>query len=85
MVRSHQTIAPKRIIDSILLGTDWNPITREQIFTETLDPLSSYAGSKTLAERAVWEFVAEHPDINITVCKHLGFGAEPTDLTRDPQ
>ena len=50
--------------------TDWNPITREQILTETLEPLSTYSGSKTLAEHAVWEFAAEHPDINITVCKY---------------
>lgn len=31
--------------------------------------MSSYSGTKTFAERAVWEFAAEYPDINITVCK----------------
>jgi len=46
---------------------DWNPITKEQILSETLDPLSSYSGSKTWAERAVWEFAEVHPGINITV------------------
>ena len=48
---------------------DWNPITKEQILAGT-DPLSTYSGTKTFAERAVWEFAAEHPDINITVCEH---------------
>jgi len=46
---------------------DWNPITREQVLSGTLSPLASYSGTKTFAERAVWEFAAEHPDINITV------------------
>ena len=52
-----------------IVWTDWNPVTKEQILSGVLDPLSSYSGTKTFAERAVWEFAAEHPDINITVCK----------------
>jgi len=48
-------------------SSDWNPITRENILSGTLDPLKSYSGSKTFAERAVWEFAAENPNINVTV------------------
>jgi len=54
-------------IKPLYTSDDWNPITREQILSGTLDPLSTYSGTKTFAERAVWEFVAEHPDVNITV------------------
>jgi len=45
---------------------DWNPITKEQVLAGA-DPFSTYSGTKTFAERAVWEFVAEHPDVNVTV------------------
>lgn len=45
---------------------DWNPITKERILAGT-DPLGTYSGTKTFAERAIWDFVAERPDINITV------------------
>ena len=73
---SDGTILPNKRIwketDFIPLA-DWNPITKEQILSGILDPLSSYSGTKTFAERAVWEFAAEHPDINITVCKYTGF------------
>ena len=58
--------------------SDWNPITREQIFSAS-EPLASYSGTKTFAERAVWEFAAERPDINITVCKYMVFGLDDVD------
>jgi len=54
-------------IKSRYTSDDWNPITKDQILSGTLDTLSSYSGTKTFAERAVWEFAAEHPDLNITV------------------
>lgn len=65
--------------------TDWNPITREQILSGTLEPLSIYSGTKTFAERAVWEFAAEHPDMNITVCKHTVFRLDAMDLRVNSQ
>jgi hypothetical protein len=48
---------------------DWNPITKEEILSG-VDKMGTYSGTKTFAERAVWDFAAEHPDINVTVCKH---------------
>lgn len=58
---------------------DWNPITKEQVLAGA-DPLSTYSGTKTFAERAVWEFVAEHPDVNVTVCEHIHFELNSRDL-----
>lgn len=84
MVRYHPTgTFQRRLILS--RRTDWNPITREQILTGTLDPLSTYAGSKALAERAVWKFVVEHPDINITVRKYPVFELDSENLWINPQ
>jgi len=54
-------------IKPLYTSDDWNPITREHILYGNPDPLASYSGTKTFAERAVWEFAAEHPDMNITV------------------
>ena len=82
MVRCCPTGAVQRRLISAL---DWNPITREQILTGTLDPLSTYSGSKTLAEHAVWEFVAEHPEIDITVREYTVFGLDSTDLQANRQ
>lgn len=53
-------------IKPLYTSDDWNPITKEQILAGT-NPLSTYSGTKTFAERAVWEFAAEHSDVNITV------------------
>lgn len=47
--------------------------------------MSTYAGSKALAERAVWEFVVEHPDINITVRKYPVFELDSENLWINPQ
>lgn len=43
-----------------------------------------YAGTKTFAERALWEFAAEYPDINITVRKYTVFRLNVEDLQIDP-
>ncbi|KAI3406290.2 hypothetical protein KGF56_000770 [Candida oxycetoniae] len=42
----------------------WNPITYEESFK---DPYTAYGGSKTFAERAVWDFVKnEKPKFTVT-------------------
>ena len=42
---------------------DWNPITREGALA---DPVTGYRASKTLAERAAWQFVDdEKPNFTI--------------------
>lgn len=70
--------------------TDWNPITRDEILYGTIDPLASYSGTKTFAERAVWKFASAHPDMNLTVCKHAsqnhfqGSMGQPTITVNPP-
>jgi hypothetical protein len=44
----------------------WNPLTKQQTLDPNLDPMLSYSGYKTLAEKAVWEFVDAHPHISVT-------------------
>ncbi|EPE07453.1 ketoreductase [Ophiostoma piceae UAMH 11346] len=51
----------------------WNPVTWDEAVA---DKTKSYRGSKTLAERAAWDFVAnEKPAFDIsTICPPLVFG-----------
>jgi nucleoside-diphosphate-sugar epimerase len=44
---------------------DWNTITTEQAIAG--GPFSSYIKAKTEAEKAVWKFAEEHPQIDLTV------------------
>jgi nucleoside-diphosphate-sugar epimerase len=46
---------------------DWNPITEEEMLVAT--PFVAYAGAKTMAEHAVWQFADEHKHVDITVCE----------------
>ena len=32
-------------------------------------PFVAYAGAKTMAERAVWQFADDHKHVDITVCE----------------
>jgi len=45
---------------------DWNPATKEQALDGKHDDFYVYVAAKALAEREVWKFAAEHPDIDIT-------------------
>jgi len=67
VVSSVGAVWDRKNIKPLYTSDDWNPVTREEIISGALDPLGSYSGTKTFAERAVWEFAAEHPDINVTV------------------
>ncbi|KAI0342878.1 NAD(P)-binding protein [Trametopsis cervina] len=44
---------------------DWNNTTREEATSGKLDAFQVYAASKALAEKAVWEFGATHPHVEI--------------------
>jgi nucleoside-diphosphate-sugar epimerase len=52
--------------------SDWNPITREEALKGS--DMATYAASKTLAEHAVWDFAAQHKELDITTCKPLCHG-----------
>lgn len=45
---------------------DWNDTTREEAFEESRDPLFVYFASKALAEKEVWKFAKQHPEISVT-------------------
>jgi hypothetical protein len=46
---------------------DWNPVTKEDALKGS--DMDTYSASKTLAEQALWEFAAQHKDLDITTCK----------------
>jgi hypothetical protein len=49
--------------------SDWNPLTREEALKGS--DMATYAASKTLAERALWDFAAQHKELDITTRKSL--------------
>ncbi|KAF7310192.1 Epimerase domain-containing protein [Mycena indigotica] len=44
---------------------DWNPITKEYALASK-NPMVVYAVSKTLAERALWDWADKHPHVDVT-------------------
>lgn len=60
-------------IDHTYTVADWNPLTLEDAFKNTLN---GYRASKLLAEKAAWEFVETHkPGFSlVTICPTLAFG-----------
>ncbi|KAF2171175.1 hypothetical protein M409DRAFT_18292 [Zasmidium cellare ATCC 36951] len=65
--------------------TQWNPITYQETKEDTKG--LAYAGSKTLAERAAWEFLSSNPDVNFslsTINPVMVYGSPlPGSLTLD--
>lgn len=47
----------------------WNPITKDDMKAMAFG--GSYIYGKTQAEKALWEFAAEHKDLDVTTCKLL--------------
>ncbi|KAH6867736.1 hypothetical protein B0T10DRAFT_524202 [Thelonectria olida] len=60
---------------------DWNPVTFEE--ASTADGVVAYCASKALAERAVWDWVAENkPTFDVvTITPPWVFGPYATELT----
>jgi len=46
----------------------WNPATKEQVLDGSYDHLPGwiYAAVKTLAEKEIWKYAEDHPDVDIT-------------------
>ncbi|KAJ7597645.1 hypothetical protein C8J56DRAFT_1021775 [Mycena floridula] len=62
---------------------DWNPITMEEALALT-DTRAAYRASKTLAEKALWQYGREHPELDITtVIAPFVFGPFPYDTSGD--
>ncbi|KJA20052.1 hypothetical protein HYPSUDRAFT_189259 [Hypholoma sublateritium FD-334 SS-4] len=43
----------------------WNPAKKEEINADT-DPVEAYSAAKALSERAVWDWAAAHPHVDVT-------------------
>lgn len=53
-------------MEAVMHGTKSGPVT-EADWTDVAAPtVSAYTKSKTLAERAAWDFVAKHPEMQLT-------------------
>jgi len=52
--------------DTVLSHNDWIPLTREIALAPEANFMISYATSKVLAEKEVWKFADEHPEVDIT-------------------
>ncbi|KAF8896841.1 NAD-P-binding protein [Mucidula mucida] len=48
-----------------LPSTDWGDVTEEETLNGEHDPLWVYLASKLLAEKAAWQFIEEHPSIDL--------------------
>jgi hypothetical protein len=59
------------VLSNLYFTIEWNPSTLEDALANPQDPILVYCISKTLAERALWKFSEEHPDINITTRRLL--------------
>ncbi|KAF7798667.1 hypothetical protein EIP86_009891 [Pleurotus ostreatoroseus] len=58
---------PQRFAEkTIITDQDWNPVTLEQGLDPSADPFTVYIAEKTFAERFVWKFADEHPNVDIT-------------------
>lgn len=55
----------------LTFSSDWNEGTREQALERKNDAQFVYSVSKVFAEKAVWAFAEEHPDLNITTRKSI--------------
>ncbi|TFK62519.1 NAD(P)-binding protein, partial [Pluteus cervinus] len=62
----------------IISDSQWGQITREEVHAHASDDFFVYASSKILAERAVWKFAQENPQVDIaTVLPSFVYGPFP--------
>lgn len=45
---------------------DWNPMSLEAARAPGTNHVVVYGAAKTLAEREIWKFAEEHPEIDVT-------------------
>lgn len=49
--------------------TDWGHVTVEEALDPEKNDVFVYFASKLLAERALWQFVKEHPQLDVVASK----------------
>jgi len=62
---------------------DWNPATVDDVLASHHHPWWVYSASKAIAEREVWKFADEHPEVDFTAIQP-GFVYGPTRGTSIP-
>jgi nucleoside-diphosphate-sugar epimerase len=78
--------SPRRVYT----GSDWNPMSLAEVQAHPGDHGIAYRGSKTLAERAAWDFVAQQqPGVGfdlVTLCPPMIYGTlqEPAQVAGRP-
>ncbi|KAF5381745.1 hypothetical protein D9615_005640 [Tricholomella constricta] len=56
-------------------ASDWGVVSREEVEKKADDPYYVYFASKLLAEKAIWEFAKEHPQLDLaTILPGFVFG-----------
>ncbi|KAI0342899.1 NAD(P)-binding protein [Trametopsis cervina] len=79
LISSMSSVKPPGFQNTKLTEKDWNPITWEQATGPDASPFAAYDGSKALAEKAVWEIVEKHPDVEFAaVLPVFNLGPFPT-------
>ena len=66
-VSTHGILLIRKVTDDAI---EWNPFTKEDALGPQSHEYMVYAVEKSLAERAVWDFVDQHPHVKVTACKH---------------
>ncbi|KDQ50530.1 hypothetical protein JAAARDRAFT_186169 [Jaapia argillacea MUCL 33604] len=57
---------PRLASDYEYTEKDWSPATKEDALKPDAGDMIIYAASKALSEKAVWDFVKEHPHVDVT-------------------
>jgi hypothetical protein len=84
MSRCGQRAPAKHIFDvlhfkfsrRLIMIVDWFEIT-EEIAVTWSDPIAVYAASKSIAEKALWAFAKERPELNLVTRKFHSCAAPP--------
>ncbi|GBE80659.1 Putative uncharacterized oxidoreductase [Sparassis crispa] len=71
ILRAAEKVGVKRFafassIITVVSPSDWNQGTKKQALDESSDAMFVYGVAKTISERAIWDFVEKHPDIDAT-------------------
>ena len=71
VLRAAQSAGISRVIltssiEAVMHGRKSGPVTEADWSDTTARTASAYTRSKTLAERAAWDFVAQHPELQLT-------------------
>lgn len=74
-----------RCRDLIIYHTDWGHVTPDEAKDPSRSPVYVYFASKLLAEKALWGFVKEHPQLDVVTSEsYLPLSAHHSEACRSP-